>query len=248
MRKFVQARVRRYPKLKVFREGHLSFSSMIQMVKASVLVLLIAAILLGLIADVSALNPTSQNFTLEPLQSHMVTVQIPSDGGLHGNLSASGPVNFALMDSEKNVLFGSNYTTLILFNYPLINGGAQEGAYEIAISNPSLSENVTAQLNFEIKSWHIVSVVTIEMTVETNWTFIAIMTALATWTVFITAIILAIVKEILGNYRSSQPIPIPISTSYKRPSFPIRESRAIQQLDDWLRRVTPPRSQKKTRD
>ena len=193
------------------------------MVKTRVPFLLVATILASaLIGNGSAINPTTQNFTLKPLQSYMVTVHIPPDGGLHGNLSASGPLNFALMDSNQGILFGSNYTNMMLFNYPLTNGGAQEGDYEMVISNPSPSENVSAQLDFEIKSWHIVTVWNFKL--ETSWTLMPIMIAtLMTVLVAVTAI-LRFVKEGLGSYRSRKGVPIPISRGYKGPSFPVHQS------------------------
>jgi hypothetical protein len=181
------------------------------------------------IGSVSAINPTSQNFTLEPLHSYMITIHIPSDGGLHGNLSASGPVNFALMDSSQSVLFGSNYSNMTLFNYPLMNGGTREGDYEMLITNPSLSKNVSTQLNFEIKSWHIVG--TWAFNLGTSWAFAAIMIAALTTVLGVTYMIVRLVKDALGSYRSRKGVPIPISKGYRGPSFPIRGLTTIQQTN-----------------
>lgn len=171
------------------------------------------ALFVGIIAmtpSISRASDVDNTFVIPPEQDLCIPLFLNDSSGVQVNFFAvNGSVNFAFLDPNEIMLYGSDHVSNGTINY----FASKTGTYSLHFSNLALTGAVLVELRYSVKSWHNVAI----------WEFTLETPSLFPW-LYVLTIVLAVMKliiDVLDQLNNIKTIIMKPLLEYSEPKLPL---------------------------
>ena len=156
-------------------------------------------------------SATDNAFVIPPAEALSIPVYLNDSSGIHGGFFAvNGSVNFAFVDPDGIVLYGSDCTNNVTISY----SASKAGTYSLRFSNPALTQAILVELKYSVKSWH---------TIE--WAFTMEVPAPSPWGALVLTIMIIVMKLLTDFWKHLNDVKTIVMEpviEYNEPKLPLR--------------------------